>query len=172
MSNYYNIIRDFFLNFGIDLDKFNITYDMFPRKNKSEWGYNFSIETRNDSRILANVKNQYSEFKVLLHETGHGVHSFLQDPNELILNSGINGIVTEGIANLFGSFLHDELFYKSFFDENVEGEFRQMAEYEKLSYLRFIGNIFFDHELYRNDVTSLYNPSHIYAQLFYGRCNL
>lgn len=166
MSNYYNIIIDFFLNFGIDLDRFNITYDIFPRKNKSEWGYNFTIKTGKDSRILANVKNQYSEFKVLLHETGHGVHSFLQDPNELILNSGISGIVIEGIANLFGSFLYDELFYKSFFDENVEGEFREMAEYEKLSYLRFIGNIFFEHELYRRDITSLDDIYELYFKTY------
>ncbi len=57
MSNFYNVIRDFFINFGIDIDEYNITYDIFPQKNKSEWGgYNFPIETRKDSRILANVK--------------------------------------------------------------------------------------------------------------------
>lgn len=166
MSNYYNIIRDLFLGFRIDLDKFNITYDVFPRKNKSEWGYNFPIETRKDSRILTNIKNQYSEFKVLLHETGHGVHSFLQDPNEIILNSGISGIVTEGIANLFGSFLYDKLFYKNFFDESVEEEFKEMAVYEKLNYLRFIGNIFFDHELYRNNITSLDDIYELYFKVY------
>ncbi len=32
MINYYSILRDFFLNFGINLDKYNITYDIFPRK--------------------------------------------------------------------------------------------------------------------------------------------
>ncbi len=166
MSNYYNIIRDFFVNFGIDIDRYNITYDIFPRKNKSEWGYNFPIETGKDSRILANVKNRYSEYKVLLHETGHGVHSFLQDPDETILNSGISGIITEGIANLFGSFLYDELFYKNFFVEDVEDEFKEMARYEKLSYLRFVGNIFFDHSLYRNNITSLEDIYGLYFKTY------
>ncbi len=32
MSNFYNVIRDFFINFGIDIDEYNITYDIFPRK--------------------------------------------------------------------------------------------------------------------------------------------
>ncbi|MGB4722409.1 MAG: M3 family metallopeptidase, partial [Defluviitoga tunisiensis] len=98
MTNYYFVLRDFFLNFGINMDKYNITYDIFPRKNKSEWGYNFRIEVGKDSRVLANVKNRYSEYKTLLHESGHAIHSFLQDPNEIILNEGISGIVTEGIA--------------------------------------------------------------------------
>lgn len=166
MSNFYNVIRNFFINFGIDIDKYNITYDIFPRKNKSEWGYNFPIETRKDSRILANVKNKYHEYKVLLHETGHGIHSFLQDPEERILNRGISGIITEGIANLFGSFLYDKLFYKNFFDNSVEEEFREIQEYEKLSYLRFIGNIFFDHELYRNNIESLEDIYNIYFKTY------
>ncbi len=166
MSNYYNVIRDFFMNFGIDIDRYNITYDIFPRKNKSEWGYNFPIETGKDSRIIANVKNRYNEYRVLLHETGHGVHSFLQDPKEILLNSGISGIVTEGIANLFGSFLYDEIFYGQFFDNSVKDEFKEMAEYEKLNYLRFVGNIFFDHELYRNNISSLDDIYELYFKIY------
>lgn len=166
MSGYYNDIRRFFLNFGIDLDKYNITYDIFPRKNKSEWGYNFTVETGKDSRILANVKNQYSEYKVLLHETGHAVHSFLKDPRKIILNKGISGIITEGIANLFGSFIYDKLFYKNFFDDRVEEEFKEIGEYEKLDYIRFVGNIFFDHALYRNDISSLDDICEVYFKVF------
>ena len=155
MSEYYIALRNFFSKFGFNLDNFNIVYDIFPRKSKSEWGYNFTIEKGKDSRILANVKNQYNEYRTLLHESGHAVHSFLQDPNETILNFGISGIITEGIANLFGGFIYDKLFYENFFDNNVEEEFKNIEEYEKLNYIRFVGNIFFDHELYRNNIKSL-----------------
>lgn len=157
MSDFYTVIRDFFLKFGIDISKFNITYDVFPRANKSEWGYNFPIETGVDSRILANVKNQYSEYNVLLHETGHGVHSFLLDPKETIINMGVNGIIQEGIANLFGSFIYDEIFYRNFFgeDESVKEEFNMLKEYSKLNSLRAVNSILFDQELYRNDINSL-----------------
>ncbi len=166
MSNYYNVLRDFFLNFGIDIDEFNITYDIFPRRNKSEWGYNFTIETGKDSRILANVKNRYNEYGVLLHETGHGVHSFLKDPTEILLNSGISGIITEGIANLFGSFLYDKMFYGYFFDDGVEEEFKEARGYGKLNYLRLIGDMFFDHELYRNPISSLEDIYGLYFKTY------
>ncbi len=157
MSEYFSVLRNFFLRFGIDIGKYNITYDVFPRSNKSEWGYNFPIETGKDSRILANVKNKYSEYGVLLHETGHGVHSFLQDPKENILNRGISGIITEGIANLFGSFLYDEIFYKNFFDgnKNVNEEFKLYKNYSKINALRAISTIMFDQNLYRNELNSL-----------------
>lgn len=157
MSNYHANIKELFDVFGIDISKYNITYDLFPRANKSEWGYNFTIETGVDSRILANVKNKFFEYGVLLHETGHAVHSFLKDPEELILNRGISGIVTEGIANLFGGFLYDPNFYGKFFDdkEKVEKEFFMLKEYKGLNSLRTINTIFFDHNLYKHDVESL-----------------
>lgn len=163
MSNYYSVLRKFFLGFGLDLDEFNITYDIFSRKNKSEWGYNFPIKDGVDSRILANVKNKYHEYGVLLHETGHGIHSFLLNPDEILLNKGVSGIIAEGIANLFGSFLYNEMFYSNFFDESVETDLKELGEYKKLNYLRFIGNVFFDHELYRNDIKSI---DDIYNQYF------
>lgn len=166
MSNYYEKLRKFFLSFGLDLDEYNITYDIFSRKNKSEWGYNFPIEAGVDSRILANVKNKYHEYGVLLHETGHGIHSFLLKPEEILLNQGVSGIVTEGIANLFGGFLYDELFYKSFFDNSVEEQFKELSEYKELNYLRFVGNIFFDHELYRNDIKSLDDIHNLYFKVY------
>lgn len=166
MSNYYEILREFFTKFGFDLDQYNITYDIFPRRNKSEWGYNFTIKTGEDSRILANVKNQYSEYKVLLHETGHAVHSFLKDPKEILLNMGISGIITEGIANLFGSFIYDKLFYENFFDDSVNEEFLEIKEYEKLDYIRFVGDIFFDHALYKNEINSLDDIYELYFKVF------
>ncbi len=47
------------------------------------------------------------------------------------------------------------MFTKNFFDDSVKKEFEEIQEYEKLDYLRFIGDIFFDQELYRNDIKSL-----------------
>jgi oligoendopeptidase F len=157
MSSYYNNIRELFQFFGIDISSFNITYDVFPRTNKSEWGYNFPIDTAKDSRILANVKNKYLEYGVLLHETGHATHSFLLNPEEKILNRGVSGIINEGIANLFGSFLTKPLFYKKFFkdSDNVEKEFSALKEYRSLNSLRAINRIFFDHSFYKNDVETL-----------------
>ncbi len=165
MSNYYETLRSFFLNFEIDLDKFNITYDIFSRKNKSEWGYNFPIKNGVDSRILANVKNKYHEYGVLLHETGHGIHSALMNPDEILLNQGVSGIIAEGIANLFGSFLYNEMFYKDFFDSSVESELKDLVEFQKINGLRALGDIFFDQELYRRDINSIEDIYELYFNI-------
>ncbi len=58
------------------------------------------------------------------------------------------------------------MFYKNFFDEAVEEEFKEMAQYEKLNYLRFVGNIFFDHALYRNDIDSIEDIYDLYFKTY------
>lgn len=158
MLEYYTHLSTIFEKFGFNLDDYNITYDVFSRKNKSEWGYNFPIDVAKDSRILANVKDRFYEYGVLLHETGHGVHSFLQSPDEPLLNLGINGIVTEGIANLFGSLMLDESFFSIFFDDDLETakkEFKEIKEWNKLNALRSVSRILFDQAFYTTKNTSL-----------------
>lgn len=168
MSNYYNNLKDFFEQFGIDISKFNITYDIFPRANKSEWGYNFPIETAKDSRILANVKNKFYEYGVLLHETGHGIHSFLLDPEEIILNEGVSGIISEGIANLFQGFLYEPMFFNKFFEdgEKAGSEFKKLREYRKINALRAINRIFIDHNFYKNDIENLDDIYKVYWKTY------
>jgi len=166
MSEYFEKLNSFFLKFGFDLTKYNITYDIFPRRNKSEWGYNFPIESGKDSRILANVQNKYREYGVLLHETGHGLHSFLLDPEQSVLNSGVSGIVSEGIANLFGGFLYEPIFYKEFFDsEEVDAQFKKLKEWNEANSLRAIHRILFDQELYLREITSLEDINNLYFEL-------
>lgn len=163
--NYYSHIKDLFMKFGFNLDDYNITYDVFPRDNKSEWGYNFPIKRGEDSRILANVKDRYSDYGVLLHETGHGLHSFLLTPDE-ILNYGVSGIISEGIANLFGSFILEEIFYENFFEkEKVKKEFEALKEWWKIQSVRAIHNILFDQNLYRQEINSLEDINRSYNKL-------
>ncbi|MCD4702659.1 MAG: peptidase M3A and M3B thimet/oligopeptidase F [Candidatus Aegiribacteria sp.] len=158
MADFHKPISELFSMFGIDIAGMNITYDIFPRKNKSEWGYNFQVETGMDSRILANVRDRYFEFGVLLHETGHAVHGFTTDPKEIILNMGISGIVSEGIANLFGSFKWHKAFYSRFFSENLEEtgkNFRRLKLWRRTNQLRSVSRILFDQALYRNRIESI-----------------
>ncbi len=158
MSGFLMPIDELFKKFGFDITSMNITYDVFPRRNKSEWGYNFPIQTGIDSRILANVKDRFSGFGVLLHETGHAVHSFTSDPGEIILNKGISGIVSEGIANLFGSFRGRKVFYSQFFGsgtEEAEKHFNELKKWTRASQLMALGRIVFDHNIYRADLADL-----------------
>ncbi|MCK5115481.1 MAG: peptidase M3A and M3B thimet/oligopeptidase F [Candidatus Aegiribacteria sp.] len=158
MADYHRPISELFSKFGIDIAAMNITYDIFPRKNKSEWGYNFPVETGVDSRILANVRDRYFEFGVLLHETGHAVHSFTTDPEETILNMGISGIVSEGIANLFGRFSTHKAFYSGFFSEKPEEagrNFKQLKLWNRANQLRAVSRILFDQALYRSRIKNI-----------------
>ncbi len=158
MADYHRPISELFSLFGIDITGMNITYDIFPRKNKSEWGYNFPVETGVDSRILANVRDRYFEYGVLLHETGHAVHSFTTDPKETILNMGISGIVSEGIANLFGRFRTHKAFYSGFFADKPEEtgmDFRRLKLWTRANQLRAVSRILFDQALYRSRIENI-----------------
>ncbi len=167
MSHFHTHLVNFFNKFDIDLASYNITYDVFPRANKSEWGYNFPIETGKDSRILANVKDKYNEYNVLLHESGHGIHSFLLSPDEIMLNRGVSGIISEGIANLFQGFITDELFYSDFLSkEDVQAEFNQLKSFIRLNRFRAVFRIFFDQEFYRTELSSFDDISSMYWRIY------
>ena len=164
MADYMTPISELFDRFGMDITGMNITYDIFPRKNKSEWGYNFPVETGVDSRILANVRDRYFEFRVLLHETGHAMHSFVLDPDQVILNMGISGIVSEGVANLFGSFRTREIFFSRFFPDDLRRarrNFRRLSLWERAGKLRTVSRILFDQSLYRNRVGAIDDIHHL-----------
>ncbi len=165
MSGFYEIIRDLFHAMGFDISKYNITYDIFPRRNKSEWGYNFTIERGRDSRVLANVEGRYQELGVLLHETGHAVHSFCLDPDDILLNMGVSGIVSEGLANLFGSLLYHRACYRRFFRgglRRVEADFARLREYNRAGAFTAMAGILFDQQLYRCDLRSLDDVNQLY----------
>lgn len=166
INEYYEKLNEIFTTFDIPIDDYNITYDVFPRANKSEWGYNFTIQSGKDSRILANVKDRYSDYGVLLHETGHGIHSFMLKPYE-ILNRGVSGIISEGIANLFGSFLYEEIFYNKFFNvKDVKESFEDLKKWYKVTAIRAVHNILFDQGLYNNEVESLEDMTELYWKLY------
>ncbi len=169
MSTCNEVVRDFFLNFGWDITKYNITYDIFPRRNKSEWGYNFSIQTAVDSRILANVENRYHEYGVLLHETGHALHSFLLKPREVLLNMGGSGIISEGFANLFQDFLYEESFFKQFFgDQQAQAaeNFAHLKRWERATRLEAVPAIMFDQALYRENIKTIDDVHHLYWKIY------
>ena len=161
MTGFYEPVKNFFKFFGIDIEPYNITYDVFSRKNKSEWGYNFPIQTRKDSRILANIRDRFYEFRVLLHETGHAVHSFINDPADELLNAGISGIITEGFANLFGNMFTHKTFYDQFFGGSPEAaaDFKSLEKWKKINILRAVPAILFDQGLYLNRIET---PSDIH----------
>jgi oligoendopeptidase F len=158
MVNFFEPMKNLYTKFGFDLGSMGITFDVFPREHKSEWGYHFTIKAGEDSRILANIDNKYTNFFVLLHEAGHGIHYKSVDPKDYWMNEGISGIISEGIANLFGYMAQEEIFYGEFFSDNIDQAREQFAaskEYAKIRPLDGINAILFDQELYKTEIKSL-----------------
>jgi oligoendopeptidase F len=157
LAGFYTAARELFGSLGFDLDRYNITYDIFPRRHKSEWGYNFTIEQGRDTRVLANAEGRYHEMGVLLHETGHAVHSFSTDPDDVLLNMGISGIVTEGVANLFGDLQYHRSFYRKFFGKGsarAGAAFGRLKGFQRAGAFTAMCSILFDQELYRRELRS------------------
>lgn len=158
MTQFFKLLSKAFLKYGFDIEELNLTYDIFPRKNKSEWGYNFTIEMGKDSRVLANVSNKFSDFWVLMHETAHGVHYMGLNPEETIYNWGVSGIVSEGFANFMGNQCYSREFLSEVFQNSQLDQ--AMSEFQKLSSVvhfqnyRLVVDVLFDHQLYFSDLKS------------------
>ncbi len=143
---------------GFDFDTSQVTMDLYSRKNKSEWGYNFTMEPAVDSRILANIDGKYSDLRVLLHEMGHALHFLSLDKHQYTFNQAISGLVAEGFANDCAKFMYDE---KSFQYFNIEltnserSEINMLNDRRKYSILFGIPAMIFDMDLYLKEPKSL-----------------
>ncbi len=152
IGNFFEPIAKTFAAYGWDIGKLNLTYDVFPRKNKSEWGYNFTIHPGKDSRVLANVNDRFASFDVLLHETAHGVHFLSLNPEQRLLNMGVSGIVAEGFANFFGGLSYQKEFVTQVFGRDSQDKLKAFGDLSRFKdFMQFIAvtKTLFDHELYR-----------------------
>lgn len=157
IGHFFDPIQKTFAAYGWDIGQLNLTYDVFPRKNKSEWGYNFTLRPGLDSRVLANVNDRFASFNVLLHETAHGVHFLGVNPEERLLNMGISGIVAEGFANFFGGLSYSKEFLTHVFGRDSGDKlqaFHNLRRYDEFNVFNQVLNTLFDHELYRAPLKS------------------
>ncbi|CAN5455756.1 hypothetical protein BH10BDE1_BH10BDE1_07550 [soil metagenome] len=168
MNDFKKPMAKVFSAFGFDIEKLNITFDIFPRKNKSEWGFNFPMEIGRDSRVLANVDSRFSGYWVLLHETAHGVHFLGLEPEDHLMNAGVSGIVAEGFANFFGDLAFSKEFLREVFApgseaaaragadvETIEAAFREVKRLGDLGNLTSMATTIFDQEIYRSNLRTL-----------------
>jgi oligoendopeptidase F len=165
MTKYYEVLRDTFCGLGFDITKYNLTYDIFPRKNKTEWGYNFTIQDGVDSRVIANVENKYHYYQVLLHETGHALHALSLDPGDILLNLGISAIVRESFARVCDSLLYEESFYSRIFKRTLlrtKKNFARIKKLNKIYCIRRMHAMFFDQALYQENLSSLHDINALY----------
>ncbi len=168
MSKFYHVLRNTFSIFGFDIGRHNIIFDVFPRRHKSEWGYFFPIKKGKEVRILANVANRYHEYFALLHETGHALHYLLIDPEDVLLNMGISGIIQEGFAILWNDLLYERIFYEQFFKKDIieaDAAFERLKIWQRARKIEAVFNVLFDQALYLNEFNTLADIGILYWRL-------
>jgi peptidyl-dipeptidase A len=77
--------------------------DLYPRAGKCQHAFCIDIDRAGDTRVLANVTDDYSWAQTMLHELGHGVYNLgLGDDLPWLLRD-THLVTTEASALLFGS---------------------------------------------------------------------
>ncbi|HAG91949.1 MAG TPA: hypothetical protein DCL41_08760 [Bdellovibrionales bacterium] len=158
LVNFLEPLKSVFRSFGFDLDGLNITFDIFPRKNKSEWGYNFIIEPGVESRVLTNAGGQFYDYWILLHEAAHGVHYLGLDKNKKLINRGVSGMVSEGFANFFGNLAYSKEFLSEIFGQGFNEAyiaFKKLSSVSDLQAFELIQQTIFDQRLYLSEVSTM-----------------
>jgi peptidyl-dipeptidase A len=77
--------------------------DLYPRAGKCQHAFCIDIDRGGDTRVLANVTDNYDWAQTMLHELGHGVYNLGYDPGLPWLLRDTHLVTTEACALLFGS---------------------------------------------------------------------
>ena len=86
-------------NIGKMIEDGKLTLDLYPRKNKNTHGFCFDIDYGKDSRILANLRNNYSSLGTLCHEMGHSVYDLGVSPDLPYFDKSVASMAfTEAVA--------------------------------------------------------------------------
>jgi oligoendopeptidase F len=169
MTQFQKPLGKIFATYGFEMSRLNLTYDIFPRKNKSEGGACFTFQYGKDARILANVANRFASYWVLLHESAHAVHFLGLDPDEALLNRGVSNIISEGFANFFGDRSYSREFIEDVFPaaevDRAVTQFSRLERVKNLESLSTIGLTLFDQELYRQKLSSLDDVNELWLSI-------
>ena len=147
-----DIAKQTYKNMGYDIDKMNITLDLFPRENKNTHCFAFSIKAGEDTRILANLTNNINSIDSLLHELGHCVYDMGIDKNLPVLEQKcVSPAMTEAIAMMMGDLPYCEDILKDTIPTELLYELKQELAKEDANFLtRSLQIINFEKQMYKN----------------------
>jgi peptidyl-dipeptidase A len=81
--------------------------DLYPRAGKNQHAFCLDVDRAGDTRILANVVDNYDWAQTMLHELGHGVYNLGFDDGLPWLLRDTHLVTTEASAILFGALAGD-----------------------------------------------------------------
>ncbi len=98
------LTKSYFDSIGLtDMQKIIDNSDLFEREGKYQHAYCTNIDREGDTRMLCNVRNNDYWMSTMLHEAGHAVYDYYNDPSlPYVLRDCAHTLTTEAIAMLFG----------------------------------------------------------------------
>ncbi len=97
------LAAEFYRGIGLPIDSILARSDLYEREGKNPHAFCTDIDRRGDVRILCNLADTERWMETILHEGGHGVYSYYNDPAmPYLLRQEAHAFTTEAIANFFG----------------------------------------------------------------------
>jgi peptidyl-dipeptidase A len=97
------LVAAFYDGIGLNVDAILARSDLYEKPGKNQHAFCTDIDRSGDVRTLDNIKPDSYWMNTILHELGHGVYSYYNDPAlPFTLRDAAHTFTTEAIANLFG----------------------------------------------------------------------
>ena len=163
-----DISKKAYAGMGYDVDKMiaegKLTLDLYPRKGKNTHGFRFGIDPGNDSRILANLRNDALSLDTLNHEMGHCVYDLgISRDLTVIDRAPSSSAFTEAIAMMMGDLPKKEDILKDIVPEKLLIPFKKSISDDEANFVsKSLLIIDFERELYKNPNQ---NPAKLWADL-------
>jgi peptidyl-dipeptidase A len=98
----------FYAGIGLPVEPILKNSDLYEKPGKNQHAFSTDIDRSGDVRTLDNIRPDSYWMNTILHELGHGVYSYYNDPElPFTLRDAAHSFTTEAIANLFGRFATD-----------------------------------------------------------------
>jgi peptidyl-dipeptidase A len=98
-----DITRSFYHAIGFEIDDLLARADLYERPGKCQHAFCLSVDSRQDIRVLCNLRPTERWMSTMLHEFGHAVYDQSVDPElPFVLRAPAHTLTTEASAMLFG----------------------------------------------------------------------
>lgn len=155
-NNIEDITKQIYLGMGYDMDKMveegKLILDLYPRKNKNTHGFCFGIDYGKDSRILANLRNNYASLETLCHEMGHCVYNLGILTNLPFFDKKeSSSAYTEAVAMMMQDLPKRENVLKDIIPSDLLEKFKSTFKEDEAYFVaRCLEIIEFERDMYRN----------------------
>jgi peptidyl-dipeptidase A len=97
------LVTEYYSKLGLPVEAILEKSDLYEKPGKNQHAFCTDIDRSGDVRTLDNIRPDSYWMNTILHELGHGVYSYYNDPSlPFTLRDAAHTFTTEAIANYFG----------------------------------------------------------------------